>query len=40
MIVTIKFNDPIIEEIPDIWSEKIAKSTEGEEWYIYSDRGG
>ena len=30
-IVTIKFNEPIIDEIPDIRREKIAKSTEAEE---------
>ena len=40
IIVTIKFNDPIIDEIPDIWREKIAKSTDGDEWYKYADNGG
>ena len=38
--MTIKFNDPIIDEIPDIWREKIAKSTDGDEWYKYADNGG
>ena len=39
-IVTIKFKDPRIDEIPVIWIEKIVKSTDGEEWYIYNDNGG
>ena len=39
IIVTIKFNDPIIDEIPDMWREKIAKSTEGDEWYKYANKG-
>ena len=39
IIVTIKFNDSIIDEIPDMWREKIAKSTEGDEWYKYANKG-
>lgn len=40
IIVTIKFNEPIIEDNPEICKEKIAKSTEGEEWYKWEERGG
>ena len=39
-IVTIKFKDPKIDEIPVIWIEKIVKSTEGNKWYKYDDNGG
>ena len=39
-MINVKFNDPIIDEIPDICNEKIAKSTEGDEWYKYADNGG
>lgn len=39
-IVTIKFKDPRIDEIPVIWIEKIVKSTDGEGWYVYNDNGG
>lgn len=35
-IVAVKFNEnPIIDEIPDMWREKIAESIEGDEWYKY-----
>lgn len=39
-MVTIKFKDPIIEEIPVICKEKIAISIDGEEWNKYDDKGG
>lgn len=40
IIVVKKLIDPRIEEIPAIWSEKIAKSTEIPEWNLMSDNGG
>lgn len=39
-IVEIKLIAPKIEDIPAIWREKIAKSTEGPLWNMFADRGG
>ncbi|KAF7381314.1 hypothetical protein HZH68_016189 [Vespula germanica] len=39
-IVTIKLIEPIIDEIPAIWIEKIPKSTEGESCPTIDDKGG
>jgi hypothetical protein len=40
MIVVKKLIEPKIEEIPAMWREKIAKSTEMPEWNLMSERGG
>jgi hypothetical protein len=40
IIVVKKLIEPRIEEIPAMWREKIAKSTEIPEWNLISDRGG
>lgn len=38
--VVIKFTAPKIEEIPAIWREKIARSTDAPAWAIPDDKGG
>jgi len=38
--VVIKFTAPKIDEAPAIWSEKMAKSTEGPAWAIFLAKGG
>lgn len=40
IIVEMKLIAPMIDEIPAIWREKIAKSTEAPLWKILEDKGG